>query len=148
VATPRLTLIGTGVSAVVAGPRTKSPSGSNSDKCALHTQPFAVRETGMPWCGQRKLNATYFEAPVLAIPTGTPLTVPIRVAPPTLESAGTAFRFTESRPPATFFTAALAAAGTSALPKATIAQAPANKDLRDSGSIEFPLTLPWSKALH
>ena len=65
----------------------------------------------------------YLEVPVRAIATGTPFTEPIRVAPPTSPSAGTAFRFTDKRPPGSFLTAAFAAAGTSVPPSAKIAQA-------------------------
>ena len=77
----------------------------------------------------------YLEVPVRAIATGTPFTEPILVAPPTFANAGTAFRLTDRRPPGSFFTAVLAAAGTSLPPNATTAQTPAMKERRDIGSI-------------
>ena len=80
----------------------------------------------------------YLEVPVRAIATGTPFTEPILVAPPTFANAGTAFRLTDRRPPGSFFTAALAAAGTSLPPNATTAQTPAMKERREIGSIFFP----------
>jgi hypothetical protein len=75
---------------------------------------------------------------VRAIATGTPFTEPILVAPPTFAKAGIAFRFTDMRPPGSFFTAALAAAGTSLPPNATTAQTPAMKERREIGSIFGP----------
>ena len=80
----------------------------------------------------------YLEVPVRAIATGTPFTEPILVAPPTFANAGTAFRFTDKRPPGSFFTAAFAAAGTSLPPNATTAQTPAMKERREIGSIFSP----------
>ena len=125
VATPRLTLIGTRANPVVAGPRTRSPSPSNSELCAGHIHPVSVLVTVIPWCGHRKLNAVYLFVPTRAIPTGTPLMEPIRIAPPTADSAGKSFNLTESLPPGSFFTTALAAAGTSLPPNATTAHTPA-----------------------
>jgi hypothetical protein len=80
----------------------------------------------------------YLEVPVRAIATGTPLRVPILIAPPTFAKAGTAFRSTDKRPPESFLTAGFAAAGTSASPKARTAQAPAKSDRRVIGSIFVP----------
>jgi hypothetical protein len=76
--------------------------------------------------------------PVRAIATGTPFTEPILVAPPTFAKAGIAFRFTDMRPPGSFFTAVFAAAGTSPAPNATTAQTPAMKERREIGSIFGP----------
>jgi len=78
----------------------------------------------------------YLAVPVRAIATGTPLREPILVAPPTFAKAGTALRSTDKRPPGSFLTAVFAAAGTSEPPIATIAQAPAKRDLRVIGSIK------------
>jgi hypothetical protein len=80
----------------------------------------------------------YLEAPVRAIATGTPFTKPILVAPPTFANAGTAFRFTDIRPPGSFLTAVFAAAGTSLPANATTAHIPAKRERREIGSICFP----------
>jgi hypothetical protein len=80
----------------------------------------------------------YLEVPVRAIATGTPFTEPILVAPPTFANAGTAFSFTDKRPPGSFFTAAFATAGTSAPLNAKIAQAPTRSERREIGSICAP----------
>jgi hypothetical protein len=63
---------------------------------------------------------------------------PIRIAPPTADSAGKAESFTESLPPGSFFTAAFAAAGISLPPSATTAQTPAKRERRVIGSILRP----------
>jgi hypothetical protein len=77
----------------------------------------------------------YLEVPVRAIATGTPFTEPTLVAPPTFANADTAFRFTDIRPPGSFFTAAFAAAGTSLPANATTAHIPAKRERREIGSI-------------
>jgi hypothetical protein len=77
----------------------------------------------------------YLFVPIRAIPTGTPLIEPIRIAPPTAESAGKIFSLTESLPPGSFFTAVFAAAGISLLPNATTAHTPAKRERREIGSI-------------
>ena len=63
---------------------------------------------------------------------------PIRIAPPTADSAGRSANFTDSLPPGSFLTAAFAAAGTWLPPKATTAQTPAKSERRVIGSIFRP----------
>jgi hypothetical protein len=80
----------------------------------------------------------YLFVPTRAIPIGTPLIEPIRIAPPTLDSAGKSFNVTESLPPGSFFTAEFAAAGTTLPPNATTAQTPAKRERREIGCICCP----------